>query len=326
MKYRIIGDTELSVSEIGFGAWTIGDDWWGHIDDDSATALLRSAFDLGINFFDTADGYGDGRSESLIGAALGSNRDEIVLATKFGYDKGDSGVDRARHQERPQNFSPPFIRDSLEDSLRRLGTDYVDLYQLHNPKMDALTRDDTFACLDDLQQAGKIRHYGVALGPRIGWRDEGARAIETRSIATIHMIFNLLEQVPGKELIELGQNRGVAALVRVPLSSGMLAGTYTSETSFGASQHRSHRDQSWLDDGLAAVEKLRFLELDGARPLTTAALKFVLSFDSVASVFPTITNSSELIEFASAPDVPDLTADELARIDEIAAQPTVSVN
>ena len=325
MKYRNIGETGLSVSEIGFGAWTIGDDWWGHISDDEAVSLIREALDLGINFFDTADGYGDGRSESLIGKAIGDRRDKVVLSTKFGYQKSDRSADRSLHQERSQDFDPQFIRESLHGSLRRLETDRVDIYHLHNAKIESLVRDETFECLDDLKQQGLIGHYGVALGPRIGWGDEGEFAIRERGIATIHMIFNLLEQVPGRELMSLAAEQNISSLIRVPLSSGILAGEYTLETTFDASDHRSHRDRAWLENGVKVVEKLRFLEGSGLRSLKHAAIKYILSCQTVASVLPTITNSVQLRDFALAPDAADLTADDLERLDEFIAESVITV-
>src|SRR5437867_3259344 len=140
MKYRTFPRTELTVSELGFGAWTLGTGWWGQIDDKDAIALIQKAYDLGINFFDTADTYAEGKSESLVGEALKDRRDKTIIATKFGYDIYNNPP-REGHRERPQDFSPKFIRFALEQSLKRLQTDRIDIYQLHNPRVEAIRKD-----------------------------------------------------------------------------------------------------------------------------------------------------------------------------------------
>src|SRR5256714_7127046 len=178
MRQRRFGDTDLHASELACGTGALGSDWWGKPDDPER--LVARAFDLGITFFDTGDAYGQGANEEIVGRALArADRDSIQISTKFGYVL-DS--DRQQHSEgeRPQDWSPGHAREALEASLRRLGTDYVDLFQLHNPRMDAVESDDLFAELDTLRDEGKLRHHGVALGPAIGWRDEGIRALETR--------------------------------------------------------------------------------------------------------------------------------------------------
>ena len=173
VRTRRFGDTDLEASEIGFGTWALGSTLVGRRQRILRRAPdLSEALDLGITFFETGDAYGQGANEELVGRVLAPHRDEIQLSTKFGYVL-DS--DRQQHSEgeRPQRWDGAFVREALEGSLRRLGTDRVDLYQLHNPRMDAIDTDDCFATLEDLRSEGKIRHYGVALGPAIGWRDEG---------------------------------------------------------------------------------------------------------------------------------------------------------
>src|ERR687885_2353162 len=201
MRYRPLGTSGLTVSEIGFGCWTVGTSWWGERDEADAVRLLHRALDLGVTFFDTADTYGSGAGEAILAKAFGGRRSDIVIATKFGYDFYTHSGPRAGQRELPQDFSPAFMRRALEESLRRLETDYVDLYQLHNPRMDAIERDDLFAELEALRREGKLRHYGVALGPAIGWRDEGLRALETRRITSLQTVYNLLEQEPGSEFL-----------------------------------------------------------------------------------------------------------------------------
>jgi aryl-alcohol dehydrogenase-like predicted oxidoreductase len=318
MRQRSFGDTDLTASEIAFGTWALGSTWWGSTDDPER--LIGRALELGVTFFDTGDVYGQGRNEELVGRALASaDRDSIQISTKFGYVL-DSKRQQHSEGERPHDWSPAHTRESLENSLRRLGTDYVDLYQLHNPRMDAVEDDDLFAELDALRDEGKIRHYGVALGPAIGWRDEGVRAFETRSITALQTVYNLLEQDPGRDFLDAAERFGGGVMARVPTSSGLLEDKYTPETTFGPGDHRRHRPRSWLIEGLQKIDRLRFLVIEGERTMTQAALKFILAQPRMTCVIPTVTSMAELEEFAGAADAPDLTDDELARVQELYAR------
>ncbi|MBA3792354.1 MAG: aldo/keto reductase, partial [Rubrobacter sp.] len=214
MKYRNLADTDIRVSEVGFGVWTVSTGWWGEVDEKKSVELMRKAFDAGINYFDTADTYGSGLGETLLADAFGHMRDEVVISTKIGYDFYNHTARRGQ-QERPQDWSEKFIRFALEQSLKRLGTDYVDFLQLHNTKMDAVEDDVLFDLMDEFKSEGKIRAYGVALGPKIGWLDEGARAMRERDIAGEQMIYNLLEQDPGRSLIEAAKETDTSLIVRV---------------------------------------------------------------------------------------------------------------
>src|ERR671932_190241 len=167
MRYRNLGDTDIRVSEVGFGVWTVSTGWWGEVDDKWSVGLLRRAYEEGINYFDTADTYGSGKGETLLADAFGHMRDEVVISTKIGYDFYNHTARRGQ-QERPQDWSEEFIRYALEQSLKRLGTDYIDFLQLHNAKMDAVENDPLFELLERFEREGKIRSYGVALGPKIG--------------------------------------------------------------------------------------------------------------------------------------------------------------
>lgn len=315
MKYRSLGKTGLTVSEVGFGCWTVGTTWWGVTDEDVGIDLMRKGYDAGITFFDNADTYGDGKAERMLATALGNVRDKIVIATKFGYDfyTQPEDSDRPGHQERPQDFSPAFVRKALEESLKRLETDYIDLYQLHNPRMGAVESDELFETLEDLKREGKIRHYGVALGPAIGWQDEGFQAMRTRDVAELQTIYNLFEQDPGRAFFPVARERGVGVVVRVPHSSGMLEGRYNENTTFSENDHRSHRTKEWLTDGLAKLRAIDFLT-DAGRTIGQAALQFILAEPSVASTLPNIYNEDQLLEFAAAPETPALTDDELSRL------------
>ena len=315
MQQRRFGDTDLHASAIAFGTWALGSDWWGTTDDPDR--LVGRALELGITFFDTGDAYGQGANEEIVGRALArADRDSIQISTKFGYVL-DS--DRQQHSEgeRPQDWSPAHARAALEGSLRRLGTDHVDLYQLHNPRMDAIERDDLFAELEALRDEGKIRAYGVALGPAIGWREEGLRAFETRDIAALQTVYNLLEQEPGSDFLAAAEEHGGAVMARVPTSSGLLEDKYTLDTTFGGSDHRRHRPRQWLVDGLKKIDQLRFLVIEGERTMAQAALRFILQQPRMACVIPTITSMAELEELAGAAGAPELTDEELRRVDEL---------
>jgi aryl-alcohol dehydrogenase-like predicted oxidoreductase len=317
MKYRKLADTDISVSEVGFGLWTLSTGWWGPVDDERSVRLLRQAHEKGINYFDTADTYGSGLGETLLADAFAPHmRDKVVISTKIGYDFYNH-TQRRGQQERPQNWSEEFIRFALEQSLKRLGTDYIDFLQLHNTKMDAIENDELFELMEEFEREGKVRAYGVALGPKIGWLEEGVKAMRERSPNGLQMIFNLLEQDPGRALIETARQTNTSLVVRVPHSSGMLEGKYTKETTFAKNDHRRHRPKEWLLDGLTKIEQLYFLSSSGERTLGQAALKFILASPEIASTLPNIYDEEQLEEFAGAPEVADLTEEELARIEEL---------
>ena len=314
MKYRTIGDTGIEVSAVGFGLWTISTRWWGIEDERHGLHLLRKAYDAGVTFFDTADTYGEGKGETMLADALGDVRDRIVIATKFGYDFYNHTNERDGHKELPQDFSPKHVRFAVEQSLRRLGTDYIDIYQAHNPRMWAVRSDELSATLDELKAEGKIRGYGAALGPANGWESEGLALVRDRDIVTLQIIYNMLEQDPGRSLIAAAEERGVGVLVRVPHSSGLLEGKYTAETTFPPNDHRSHRPREWLTDGLRKLEQLSFLTEGTGRTIGQAAIQFVLSSPAVASVLPNIYDAEQLDEFVGAAESTPLTADELTGI------------
>ena len=316
MRYRTLGGTDIAVSEVGFGVWTVSTGWWGEVDDDRSVRLLRQAHERGINYFDTADTYGSGKGETILADAFGHMRDNVVISTKIGYDFYNHTARRGQ-QERPQDWSEGFLRFALEESLKRLGTDYVDFLQLHNTKMDAVENDDLFALMEDFKSEGKIRAYGVALGPKIGWLEEGVKVMRERRVEGLQMIYNLLEQDPGRDLIRTAGETGTSLVVRVPHSSGMLEGKYDENTTFAQNDHRRHRPKEWLTTGLKKVERLGFLTESGERTLGQAALKFVLASPEVASTLPNIYGEEQIEEFAATSETPDLTPEELARIKEL---------
>ena len=327
MKYRPLHGTSLQVSEIGFGVWTIGTTMWGVAGDDYATgvSLLRQALDLGINFFDTADVYGDGKGETLLAQAFAGRRDEIVIATKFGYDFYQHPGVQPGQRERPHNWTPAFIRTACERSLQRLQTDRIDLYQLHNPRLDAIRNDDIFDTLDALKCEGKIRAYGTALGPAIDPRqiEEAIATINERN-APPQIIYNLLEQMLGEKILPVARAHGRAnVFVRVPHSSGLLEGSYDESTTFDKNDHRSFRltndarRNAWLLDGLKKVKKLDFLTGPAGRTIGQAALQFILAEPTIGSVLPNIYTAAQLAEFAAAVETAPLSTTELAAVADL---------
>jgi aryl-alcohol dehydrogenase-like predicted oxidoreductase len=322
MRFRTYKNTDLRVSEVGFGLWTISTGWWGNFSEGEAIALMHKAFDLGVTLFDAADTYGNGLSEEYIAKAFAKQRDEIVIATKVGYDFVTHGDARGRGQrEIPQDFSAEAITRATDAALKRLRTDRIDLLQLHNIRMEQVSDDSLWRTLEQLKRAGKIRYFGIALGPAIGWLYEGVNAIRERDITSLQHIYNMLEQHPGRAIHDAAKEADKEAmfLIRVTHSSGMLEGKYTPETIFPAGDHRSHRPRSWLLNGVKKVEQLRFLE-SAERTLGQAALQWLLADDRVASTLPNIYNEEQLIEFAKAPDTPFLTAEEMAKIEDLYTQ------
>jgi aryl-alcohol dehydrogenase-like predicted oxidoreductase len=319
MRFRTYKDTDLTVSEVGFGLWTISTGWWGNFTEGEAIALMHKAFDLGITLFDAADTYGNGLSEELIAKAFPNQRDEIVIATKVGYDFVHHGEARGRGQrEIPQDFSPDAIMRATDAALKRLKTDRIDLLQLHNIRMEQVYDDALWKTLERLKSEGKVRYYGIALGPAIGWLYEGVNSIREREPTSVQHIYNMLEQHPGHAFQDAATAAGknTMFLIRVTHSSGMLEGKYTADTKFPPTDHRSHRPRSWLLNGVKKVEQLRFLE-NAERTLGQAALQWLLADDRVASTLPNIYDEEQLVEFAKAPDTAPLTSDDTAKIEEL---------
>jgi aryl-alcohol dehydrogenase-like predicted oxidoreductase len=319
MKYRTYPNTEVTVSEVGFGLWTTSTGWWGTMTDDEAVAILHEAASLGVTLFDAADTYGNGRSEVQLAKAFKDRRDSVVYATKFGYDWYNYSGERKGQQEIPADFSPAFVRFALEQSLKRLETDYIDIWQMHNAHLEQVRDGELYGLLDDFVREGKIRSWGVALGPAIGWLYEGIEAAR-KGVTSIQMIQNMLEQFPGNEMIDAANeaNSDSGFMIRVPHSSGMLEGKYTIDTTFEKTDHRSHRPRAWLINGLKKIETLQFL-VTPQRTLGQAALQWLLAEPRVMSTLPNIYDREQLREFAGAPDTPAFTPDEVARVKELAA-------
>lgn len=313
MKYKPLGQTGWNVSEVSFGAWAVGGSW-GSVSEEEARAALRRAAELGVNFFDTADVYGDGRSERLVGE-LGRDFPEIRIATKAGR-RLDPHVAEAYTKANLQPF--------IERSLRNLNREAIDLLQLHCPPTDAYYMPEVFAALDDFVAEGKILHYGVSVEKV----EEAMKAIEYPNVSTVQIIFNMFRHRPRERFFRLAQDANVGVIVRVPLASGLLTGKMTRSTSFEADDHRAFNRHGEAFDrgetfsgvdyetGLEAVEKLKAVCPDGVT-LPQLALRWILMHDAVSCTIPGGKRPRQVEENISAADLPALGPDVMSQVDEI---------
>lgn len=352
MRYRKLHDTNIEVSELGLGTWTLTTGWWGTYTDDEARRIIASAIARGINYIDTADAYGNGRGETIL-APLLKEHPGLIIGTKFGYDFYKNPERPRGQRELPQDMSPDFIRFACEQSLQRLGVDHIAIYQPHNPRVVTLLTDEHWETLERLRDEGKISSFGPSLGPAIGWRDEGIYGAAVRRAPVTQMIYNVLEQDPGREFIlaaERGPSyAGVAEamkgeankrtcepseafessfrawkadpqpqfLIRVTHSSGMLEGKYTLETKFDESDHRSHRPKSWLVEGIQKVDRLVPLCRERGITMGQLALLWLYAHPSILSALPNIYNQEQIEEFAEASEHPPLSDSEMEQIHEL---------
>jgi aryl-alcohol dehydrogenase-like predicted oxidoreductase len=316
MRTRRLGNTDLVVSEVGFGLWTIATDWWGRVDDKAG--LVHAALDAGITFFDTAPVYGDaGFGETILAELLGP-RDDVVVTTKCGYDINAPRIAPGQ-SERPHDWRPSAIRQQIEASLRRLGRERIELLQLHNARIEAVRDDDLWAELEALRAEGKVGALGVALGPAIGWVDEGVESLERRAIASLQTVFNLLEQEPGRTFAaQPAVTDGRTGLIaRVPHASDVLSGKITRDTEFEGDDHRAHRKRENMLDLFDKADTLRFLhEPENGRTIGQAAIAGILAVDGFTTVLPTCLTPGEVHEYAAASELP-LSRDEREHVAEL---------
>ena len=315
MNERELGGSGVAVSEVGFGAWVVGTDWWGDRTEQDSMELVRHAFEQGITFFDTGDVYGHGRSEELVGEALADVRDEVTIGTKVGYDFYNNP--QAGHGELPKVLTPEYIHTAVDRSLERLGTDHVEVLHLHNANVDEVD-EDVLEALDELRESGTVEAIGWALGPSIGWLAEGDAAIEAEFDA-VQVVFNLFEQVPGNHFLDTIENLDAetSLIPRVPHSSGLLNEQVTPETELEEGDHRGFRPDEWYDTGWEKIERLRFLARDGKRTMGQAAIQWLLSHDAVATVTPTFRTAADIDEWAATSETPPLSTEEYNRVAEL---------
>jgi aryl-alcohol dehydrogenase-like predicted oxidoreductase len=311
MQYRALGRTGWKVSEISFGGWAIGGAW-GQVSDQDSMAALHQAVDSGVNFMDTADVYGNGRSERLIAQLKKDRKEEIIVATKAG---------RRLPRQTVEGYSRENVTAWIEDSLRNLSTDTLDLVQLHCPPTQLYDRPEVFAILDDLVKAGKIRHYGVSV-EKVA---EALKAIEWPSVQTVQIIFNCFRRRPAELFFARAREKEVGILARVPLASGLLTGKLRRDTTFAADDHRNFNRQGEAFDagetfsgvdyetGLAAVEEIRKLVPAGVS-MSQFALRWILMFDAVTCTIPGGKRAEQVADNCRASDLPALTSDAMAAV------------
>ena len=304
MRERILGRTGLRVSEIGFGAWAIGGNAhgnsYGPTDDAASIAAVRRAVDLGCTFFDTADVYGWGHSEELLGEALQGRRDDVHVATKVGGDFYHGGV--------RMNFDPGYVGFALERSLKRLRTDHVDLYQLHNPPAELMGDLATYEILETLKAEHKIDHYGVSAHEPA----EGLLCIESGKPDVLQIPFSLFRQEWIGEFFAEAQKANVGLIAREPLGNGFLAGTISPRARFPGGDIRSYWPPGMVEARSAAAARLGFLTREG-RSMAQAALRFVLAFAEVSVTIPGAKTVAQVEENLRASDAAGLTADEIEK-------------
>lgn len=315
MKYRELGRTGWKVSEISFGAWAIGGNW-GQVDDVESLAALHTALDLGVNFIDTADVYGDGRSERLIGQALRERKGEqIYVATKAGRRLSPHVAD---------GYNRENLTAFVERSLRYLGVDTLDLVQLHCPPTEVYYRPEVFGVLDDLAAAGKLRHYGVSVEKV----EEALKAIEYPNVKTVQIIFNMFRHRPAELLFPQAQIRQIGILARVPLASGLLTGKMQADTTFAPDDHRNFNRYGQAFDvgetfagvpyeaGLTAVEELRPLVPEGVT-MAQMALRWLLMFDAVSCAIPGAKRPSQVTDNIAASALPPLNLETMTAVRDV---------
>jgi aryl-alcohol dehydrogenase-like predicted oxidoreductase len=314
MNYRPLGRTGWKVSEISFGAWAIGGAW-GDVSEADAMAALHQAIDSGVNFIDTADVYGNGRSERLIARLKKERKEEIVVATKAG---------RRLPKQTVEGYSRENLTAWIEDSLRNLETDTLDLIQLHCPPTSLYYHPEIFAMLDDFVKAGKLRYYGVSV-ERV---EEGLKAIEFPNVQSVQIIFNCFRQRPADLFFARAKQKQVGILARVPLSSGMLTGKLRPDSTFAKDDHRNFNRHGEAFDvgetfsgvdynvGLAAVEEIRALLPKGVS-MSQFALRWILMFDAVTCAIPGGKRPDQVADNCAASALPPISPDAMKAIQRI---------
>ncbi|MCI3923815.1 aldo/keto reductase [Paenibacillus sp. TRM 82003] len=311
MNYRRLGNTELNISELSFGTWAIGGSW-GNVSDEESLRALEAAMEAGVNFFDTADVYGDGHSERLLAKATKGKEDDIYIATKFcrGGDIHNSAT-----------YSEETVRAYCEASLKRLERERIDLYQIHCPPIEVLRDGSVFAVLDKLQAEGKIRHYGVS----VETVEEGLLCLESPGVKALQVIYNLFRQKPQEELFPKAKAAGVGILVRLPLASGLLTGKFTETSTFAPDDHRSFNRNGDafnvgetfaglpFEKGVQLARELAWIG-EGRGTMASAALRWLLQNDDITCVIPGFKNVDQVHQNLKALDTPPFATDELARL------------
>ena len=311
VKYRKFGRIGWDVSEISFGAWAVGGEW-GSVDDEQSIAAMKRALELGVNFFDTADVYGDGRSERLLGRLRKETKTPFHIATKAG---------RRLRPHVAAGYNKENLTSFVDRSLQNLGVEALELVQFHCPPGDTYYRPETFAAMDALVKAGKVQHYGVSV-ERV---EEGLKAMEFPNVESIQIIFNMFRQRPAERFLAEAQRRGVATIIRVPLASGLLTGKLTAASTFAPNDHRQFNRHGEAFDvgetfagvpyetGLEAVAELKSL-VPGGATLAQLALRWILMFDGVSTIIPGGKNARQVEDNCGASALPPLTERQMKAV------------
>lgn len=315
MNYRTLGKTGFKVSEVSLGTWQLGGKWGGKFDERSAEETLKKAVELGVNFFDTADGYVDGLSEKSIGNFVKTISDRIYVATKCG---------RKLNPHNADGYNRKNIRGFVHDSLKNMGLEVLDLIQLHCPPTEVYSKQEVYDTLDELKKEGKILNYGVSVEKV----QEALIAMEHEGIATIQLIFNMFRQKPIEEVFEVAKNKNVGIIARVPLASGMLSGKINKNSTFEKNDHRLfNRNGEFFDKGetfsgvdfevgIQAVTELKQI-FGEDKKLAQYALRWILMFDSISCVIPGASNQLQAEGNALASSLPPFTNEQMEKVKEV---------
>ena len=315
MQYRQLGKTGIQVSEISIGTWQVGGKWGAPFSYSNAEAILNKAIDSGINFIDTADVYSNGESEKAIGNFVRNRSEKIYIATKCG---------RQLNPHIHEAYQPAILRKFVEDSLKNMQLETLDLIQLHCPPTTVYYRPEIFELFDRLKQEGKIQHLGISV-ERV---EEALKGIEYNNVTTVQIIFNMFRQRPAELFFEQAKKKNVGIIVRVPLASGLLTGTFSNQTNFAEGDHRHfNRNGEAFDKGetfagidyetgLAAVEALKKI-FPGEQNLAPIALRWILQFDAVSCIIPGASRPEQVDSNLNALKIPNLSAEQLAAVKEV---------
>lgn len=317
MNYRTLGKSGFNISEISLGTWQVGGKWGSAFDHDNADKILHAAIDAGINFIDTADVYGEhpGESETAVGRVVRQRSEEILVATKCG---------RQLNPHVNASYTPEALTQYVEDSLRRMQLETIDLIQLHCPPTEVYYRPEIFECFERLKEAGKIRHLGVSVEKV----EEALKAIEYPNVVSVQIIYNIFRQRPAALIFPLAKERNVGVIVRVPLASGLLTGLYDKKTTFDTGDHRFFNREGAMFDkgetfagipyeiGLQAVEKIKAIFPD-QKNLAPIALKWVLMNENITTVIPGASRPEQVSSNLNALKVPEITAEEFSLLNQI---------
>ena len=310
MNYRRLGRTNLQVSEIGFGAWAIGGTAYGSTRDEDSLSALETAWENGVNFFDTADTYGHGHSEELVARFLqGKPRDKVFIASKAGWDFYHGGSRK--------NFAPDYLRFACEESLKRLKTNVIDLYQLHNPSLELIEKGEAVGALVDLKEQGKIRFIGIS----IHQDSEGLAAIRDGRVDTLQLVFNLLEPEMTARVFPEAKEKEIGMIAREPLACGLLTGKYKPDHVFPKDDHRRRWPKERLGEDLQRVEALKKILSPHRLSLSRAALEYVLQFEEISTVIPGAKTPAQVSENTLASKDPCLRSQELSQLKNFHSNP-----